>query len=151
VAAVLHDIGKVRVPSSVLASTGRLAEEEWELLKHHTAWGGQFLAGRRGFELAAVIARSHHECWDGSGYPDGLAGEAIPEVAAIVSVADTFDAMTSGRPYRAARSVAQAVREIVACSGEQFSPRVVEALVGLHKRRVLSRLCRQASAEAMAA
>jgi diguanylate cyclase (GGDEF)-like protein/PAS domain S-box-containing protein len=136
-AAVLHDIGKVRVPDSLLISKGTLADEEWELMKHHTTWGAEFLAGRPGLELAGVIARSHHEHWDGSGYPDGLAGEAIPEAAAIVAVADAFDAMTSNRPYRAARSVAAAVREIVACSGKQFSPRVVRALVRLHKRRTL--------------
>jgi len=133
-AAVLHDIGKIRVPDSILANVGRLSDEEWELMKGHTVWGGEFLAGRLGFELAAAIARSHHERWDGSGYPDGLSGEAIPEPATIVSVADAFDAMTSGRPYRAARSIAQAVRGIVECSSTQFSPRVVQALVRLRER-----------------
>jgi diguanylate cyclase (GGDEF)-like protein/putative nucleotidyltransferase with HDIG domain len=136
-AGVLHDIGKVRVPDSLLNSTGTLADEEWELMKHHTTWGAEFLAGRPGFELAVTIARSHHERWDGGGYPDGLSGDAIPEAATIVAVADSFDAMTSDRPYRAARSVAAAVREIMACSGKQFSPRVVQALVRLHKRRML--------------
>jgi diguanylate cyclase (GGDEF)-like protein/PAS domain S-box-containing protein len=150
-AAVLHDIGKIRVPDSVLASVGRLGDEEWELMKHHTTWGAEFLAGRPGFELAATIARSHHERWDGSGYPDGLAGEAIPEAATIVAVADSFDAMTSDRPYRPRRSVAQAMREIAACSGEQFSPRVVQALTRLHRRRVLHRLYRQAPGEGEAA
>jgi diguanylate cyclase (GGDEF)-like protein/PAS domain S-box-containing protein len=148
---VLHDIGKVRVPDSILASVGRLTDEEWELMKHHTTWGAEFLAGRPGFELAGLIARSHHERWDGGGYPDGLAGEAIPEAAAIVAVADSFDAMTSDRPYRAARSVAAAMREIVACSGRQFSPRVVQALVRLHKRKMLPRLHRRALEEKAAA
>ena len=136
-AAVLHDIGKIRVPDSLLISTGTLADEEWELMKHHTTWGAEFLAGRPGFELAATIARSHHERWDGSGYPDGLAGEAIPEAAAIVAVADAFDAMTSDRPYRPRRSVTAAMQEIMACSGKQFSPKVVQALVRLHKRKML--------------
>ena len=142
-AAVLHDIGKIRVPDVVLSTAGQLTDPEWELMKQHTTWGAEFLAGRPGFELAAVIARSHHERWDGSGYPDGLAGEAIPETATIVAVADAFDAMTSDRPYRAARSIATAVREIAACSGKQFSPRVVQALVRLHKRRRLPRLRRE--------
>ena len=150
-AAVLHDIGKVRVPDSILASVGRLSEGEWELLKRHTVWGEEFLKGRPGFELAATIARSHHERWDGSGYPDGLADEAIPEAATIVAVADSFDAITSDRPYRAARSVAAAVQEIVACSGKQFSPRVVRALVRLHKRKMLPRLHRHAPEEKAAA
>ncbi|MGB6836950.1 MAG: diguanylate cyclase [Dehalococcoidia bacterium] len=136
-AAVLHDIGKIRVPDSLLANVGRLTDDEWELMKQHTVWGAEFLVGRPGFQLAATIARSHHECWDGSGYPDGLAGEAIPEAATVVSVADALDAITSDRPYRAGRSVAQAMREIVAYSGTQFSPRVVQALVRLHKRNRL--------------
>jgi diguanylate cyclase (GGDEF)-like protein/PAS domain S-box-containing protein len=143
-AAVLHDIGKIHVPHVVLSTAGRLTDEEWELLKRHTIWGEEFLKGRLGFELAATIARSHHERWDGSGYPDGLSGDDIPEAAAIVAVADALDAMTSDRPYRAARSVAAAVREIKACSGGQFSPRVVEALVRLHKRKKMPRLHHQA-------
>jgi diguanylate cyclase (GGDEF)-like protein/PAS domain S-box-containing protein len=150
-ASVLHDIGKVRVPDSILASVGRLTDEEWELMKHHTTWGAEFLAGRPGFELAVTIARSHHERWDGGGYPDGLAGEAIPETAAIVAVADSFDAIISDRPYRAARSIAAAMREIVACSGKQFSPRVVRALVRLHKGKMLPRLHRHALEEKAAA
>jgi len=133
-AAVLHDIGKIRIPDSLLANVGRLSEEEWELMKQHTAWGAEFLAEQRGFELAATIARSHHERWDGSGYLNDLSGEAIPEAATIVAVADAFDAMTSGRPYRATRSIAQALREIVECSSTQFSPRVVQALVRLRER-----------------
>jgi diguanylate cyclase (GGDEF)-like protein/PAS domain S-box-containing protein len=141
-AAVLHDIGKIRVPDVVLSTAGQLTDPEWDLMKQHTVWGGGFLAGRQGFELAATIARSHHERWDGSGYPNGLAGEDIPKAATIVAVADAFDAMTSDRPYRAARSVAAAVREIVACSGSHFNPKVVQALVRLHKRKIL-RLRRQ--------
>ncbi|MGB2695421.1 MAG: PAS domain S-box protein [Dehalococcoidia bacterium] len=137
IAAVLHDIGKLRVPESVLARPGKLADEEWELMKHHTTWGANFLDGHTGFELAAIIARSHHERWDGAGYPDGLAAEAIPDAATIVAVADAFDAMTSDRPYRKARSVAAAIREIEANAGEQFSPKVVDALKRLHRQQRL--------------
>ncbi len=139
VAAVLHDIGKIRVADSVLANTGRLTNVEWELMKHHSEWGEDFLANRPAFELAAVIARSHHERWDGEGYPDRLSGDNIPEAAAIVAVADSFDAMTSGRPYRPGRPQATAMKEIVACSGKQFSPKVVQAMARLHKRRKLPR------------
>ncbi len=106
-------------------------------MKCHTTWGASFLADRPGFELAATIARCHHERWDGSGYPNGLAGEAIPEAAAIVAVADAFDAMISDRPYRARRPTAQAIQEIEACSGTQFSPKVVEALMRLSQRNAL--------------
>ena len=136
-AAVLHDVGKLHVRDSVLASTGRLSDQEWELMRRHTIWGSELLAGRPGFELAATIARSHHERWDGTGYPDGLAGAAIPEAASIVAVADAFDAMTHDRPYQARRSVDQAVREIAACSGPQFSPQIVDALEHLYRHNTL--------------
>jgi len=136
-AAVLHDIGKIRVPDMVLGSSAKLAESEWVLMKQHTIWGSEFLADQQGFELAAQVARSHHERWDGSGYPDGLVGEAIPESAQITAVADAFDAMTNDRPYRDGRPVADAVAEILACSGTQFSPRVVRALVRLYEHDAL--------------
>ncbi len=144
-AAALHDIGKIHVPDSVLSNAGRMADEEWELMKEHPVWGSQFLAERPGFELATTIARHHHERWDGTGYPDGLAGEEIPEPATIVTVADAFDAMTSGRPYRGPRSVDNAIAEIRACSGTQFSPRVVEALLRLHERGELPMIEGEAS------
>ncbi len=140
-AAVLHDIGKIRVPKHILASSGALSEAEWEIMKEHTTWGGQFLDGRIGFELASMVARAHHERWDGAGYPAGLTGREIPEPAQIASVADAFDAMISDRPYRYGRTVAQAVSEITACGGSQFSPTVVEALIRLHGRGLLPALC----------
>jgi diguanylate cyclase (GGDEF)-like protein/PAS domain S-box-containing protein len=133
-AAVLHDIGKIRVPDIVLGSSFALAESEWVLMKQHTIWGSQFLAGRQGFELAAAVARCHHEWWDGSGYPVGIAGEEIPEAAQITAVADAFDAMTNDRPYRHGRPADDAIAEIVACAGTQFSPRVVDALVRVWER-----------------
>jgi diguanylate cyclase (GGDEF)-like protein/PAS domain S-box-containing protein len=133
-AATLHDIGKIRVPDSVLGSSSSLAEAEWVLMKQHTLWGSAFLADQQGFELATSVARHHHERWDGAGYPDGLSGDEIPEGALITTVADSLDAMTSDRPYRAGRPVAEAVVEIMSCSGTQFSPRVVEALVRLYER-----------------
>jgi diguanylate cyclase (GGDEF)-like protein len=136
-ASVLHDIGKIRVPDSVLKSSSTLTDAEWALMREHPNWGGEFLGGRPGFELAEIIARSHHERWDGNGYPAGLSGDDVPEAATIVAVADSFDAITSDRPYRAGRSPHEAVSEIVACSGEQFSPRVVETLVRLQDRNAL--------------
>ena len=136
-AAVLHDIGKIRVPESILARKAALPAEDWEIMKQHTIWGAEFLAGHPGLEFAGTIARSHHEQWDGSGYPEGLAGEAIPEQVSIVTVADAFDAMTHDRPYQASRSLEEAVREIARCSGQQFSPRVVEALQRVHRRNAL--------------
>jgi diguanylate cyclase (GGDEF)-like protein len=145
VAAILHDIGKIRVPDSILLRPGSLTAEEWTVMEQHTTWGREFLAGRPEFDLAALVAAAHHERWDGTGYPLRLSGDDIPESAQIVSVADAFDAMTSDRPYRFGRTAARAVREIVACSGTQFSPRVVNALLRLHQRRRLPRAYAEAA------
>ncbi|MDE3096343.1 MAG: diguanylate cyclase [Chloroflexota bacterium] len=136
-AAVLHDIGKIRVPDAILMTPMSLSDEEWALMKQHTVWGAQFLAARPGFELAAAVASAHHERWDGSGYPAGLAGDEIPVAATIVAVADALDAMTNDRPYRAGRSLDWAVREIAANAGAQFSPQVAAALQRLHIRGAL--------------
>jgi len=133
-AAVLHDIGKIRVPETILLSPAQLDDDQWRLMKQHTTWGAEFLQGRAGFELAEQIARCHHERWDGRGYPAGLKGDEIPEVAQIVSVADSLDAITSNRPYRAGQPAEWAVREIARCGGQQFSPRVVAAMLRLWRR-----------------
>ncbi len=138
-AAVLHDIGKIRVPDHVLSAPGKLSDEQWQILKQHTVWGAEFLKHHEGFELAAAVARSHHERWDGTGYPDGLPGEDIPEAAAIVAVADAFDAITSNRPYSGHQPFDEAVQEIVTFSGKQFSPRVVAALSRLHEKGDLAK------------
>lgn len=142
-AATLHDIGKIRVPDSILSSPMRFDRDDWELarvwdvLKQHSIWGAEFLEPRPEFALATKVARWHHERWDGMGYPDGIAGEQIPEEVTIVTVADAFDAMVHERPYRAARLVEEAMTEIVRCRGIQFNPAVVDALVRLHCRGAL--------------
>ena len=142
-AATLHDIGKIRVPDNILASPQRFDVDDWEVariwdvLKQHSVWGAEFLGPRPEFALAAKVARWHHERWDGKGYPDGIAGEQIPEEVTIVTVADAFDAIVQERPYRAARPVEEALAEIVRCRGAQFNPAVVDALVGLHERGAL--------------
>jgi polar amino acid transport system substrate-binding protein len=135
-AAALHDIGKMRVPDHILSSSTELSSEEWDVMRQHTIWGAEFLRGHVGFELAATIARSHHERWDGAGYPDGLRGDMIPEAALIVTVADSFDAMTSDRPYRQGRTAEESIREIVAERGKQFAPR---CLLELYREGLLRR------------
>jgi putative two-component system response regulator len=137
IAAVLHDVGKIRVPDAILTGSGRLTEEEWLVMKQHAVWGAEFLAERPGFEMASTVARAHHERWDGTGYPFGLAGTDIPEAATIVAVADAFDAITSARTYRESRSMAVAVREIARGAGAQFNPAVVAAFLRLYRRRAL--------------
>lgn len=133
---VLHDIGKVGVADAVLLKPGRLTEDEFEAVKAHTSLGGDALdavekrlEGRSFFTLGKQIAYCHHERWDGKGYPRGLSGDAIPLSARIVAVADTYDAITSNRVYRAALPHDEAMRRILAERGTQFDPRVVDALV----------------------
>ncbi len=138
-AGVLHDIGKVRVPDLVLGRHGPLTPVERRIIQQHTIWGSALLSESADFRLAAIVARHHHERWDGTGYPDGLAGDQIPEAAAIVAVADALDAIMSDRPYRRARTLDEALAEIADHAGTQFSPRVVEALLALAQRGDLQR------------
>ncbi|HEY1013334.1 MAG TPA: HD domain-containing phosphohydrolase [Herpetosiphonaceae bacterium] len=137
-AAPLHDIGKIGIPDAILRKEGPLTPEERSLMERHTTIGARILEQSKVpvFQLGEVIARSHHERWDGAGYPDRLAGEAIPLASRIVAVADTFDVMTHDRPYRTRQTVAAAIAEIQAHSGAQFDPAVVDALVGLWRSRV---------------
>ncbi len=130
-AAPLHDIGKVAVPDSVLRKPGRLTEEEFDEMRRHVQVGAEVLADGRSeiLRMAYVVALHHHERWDGTGYGQGLSGEAIPLPGRIVAVADVFDALTSERPYKRRWSVDEAVQEIVRSAGSHFDPAVVEAFV----------------------
>jgi HD-GYP domain-containing protein (c-di-GMP phosphodiesterase class II) len=128
-AALLHDVGKIKIPSEIINKPGPLDDGERAIINTHTVEGEQMLTKVGGI-LGNVghVVRSCHEDWDGTGYPDGLAGDAIPLAARIVRCCDAFSAMTTDRPYRAARSVEEAVAELQLCSGTDFDPRVVEAL-----------------------
>jgi putative nucleotidyltransferase with HDIG domain len=129
-AALFHDIGKVAVRRDVLNKPSGLTDAEFEEIKVHTVVGGAMLA-HSGFEVEADWVRHHHERLDGRGYPDALPGSEIPLEARIIHVADSFEAMTSDRPYHSGRPVAEAVSELRRCGGTQFEPRLVEALVEL--------------------
>jgi diguanylate cyclase (GGDEF)-like protein/putative nucleotidyltransferase with HDIG domain len=129
-AALFHDIGKVAVRGEVLNKAARLTDSEFDEIKMHSVVGGAMLA-HSGFAVEADWVRHHHERLDGRGYPDGLAGDEIPLEARIIFVADSFEAMTSDRPYHAGVSVDEAVTELRRCAGSQFEPRLVEALVSL--------------------
>ncbi len=124
---LLHDVGKMRVPDPILAKPGPLTAEEWEIIKQHPIWGQDLLSLQPSLETARQIARWHHENWDGTGYPDGLRGEEIPIGAAVTAVADSFDAMTTERPYKDAWPPTRAVKEIRQGKGRRYSPTVVEA------------------------
>ena len=128
-AAPLHDLGKIAVPDSILLKPGRLDPEEFEVVKTHAALGARVLEDSSSelLGVAEQIARSHHERWDGSGYPESLAGEQIPIAARLVAVADVFDVLVHERPYRDAWAVEDAAREIRSGAGRQFDPDVVGA------------------------
>jgi len=130
--ALLHDIGKIAVPDEIINKPGPLDDEEWAIMKTHTVEGERMLAQVGGL-LADVglVVRASHERWDGGGYPDGLAGEAIPLAACIVSACDAFNAMTTDRSYRKALPLSVAIGELRKHSGTQFCPAVVDALVEL--------------------
>jgi HD-GYP domain-containing protein (c-di-GMP phosphodiesterase class II) len=145
-AALLHDIGKIVIPEQIINKPGPLDDAEWALMKTHTI-EGQRMLDRVGGALGDVglIVRSSHERWDGTGYPDGLAKDQIPREATVVAACDAFNAMTTDRSYRRARSPQDAVAEMRACAGRQFAPDVVDALV-----RVVERAPENAFAHAVA-
>jgi diguanylate cyclase (GGDEF)-like protein len=127
-AAELHDVGKLAIPDEILSKPGPLTQEEWIFVRRHPLVGERILSVAPALLPIAKIVRASHERWDGSGYPDGVAGEEIPFGARIVAVCDAFDAMTTARPYSPARSVEEALEELRACSGTQFDPAIVAAL-----------------------
>jgi len=134
-AAVLHDLGKLKVPEDILLKPAPLTRAEYEVIKRHPVWGadlvaGSAQAGSRRMEVAQVI-RYHHERFDGQGYPEGLAADAIPFLAQIVAVADAFDAMTSDRPYRPALPLPRAREVLLQERGKQFNPDLVDRFVAL--------------------
>ena len=138
-AALLHDIGKVGIPDSILHKNGPLDDDEWVLMKEHPVIGERILRAIPGLGGVARIVRHEHERWDGGGYPDGIAGDAIPIGSRIILACDAYHAMTSDRPYRKAMSHGDALRELRTSAGTQFDPQVVEALLGcLYGDRTLS-------------
>ncbi|HEY4823621.1 MAG TPA: HD-GYP domain-containing protein [Solirubrobacteraceae bacterium] len=124
---LLHDIGKIAVPDAILYKPGALTSEERQLMARHPTAGAEILDGIDFLQEALQVVQSHHERWDGTGYPDGLKGEEIPVAARVFAVADVFDALTTDRPYRPALPLAEARQMIVRASGTQFDPRVVTA------------------------
>jgi len=127
--AFIHDIGKIAIPDRLLLKKGKLTRAEHALMKQHTIIGDNLCRTVRSLEAVRPIVRHHHERLDGRGYPMGLAGDDIPEFARVIAVADAFDSMTTTRSYRGARTVPEAMTELRRCAGDQFDPRMVEALV----------------------
>lgn len=131
---VLHDIGKIGMPDAILAKASPLTADERDLAKHHPHIGSEIVAGVSFLAEAAPAIRHHHERWDGAGYPDGLAGEAIPLVARIVNAADTWDACTSDRPYQKSFTLEEALAILARLRGTQLDPAVHDALVAVVRR-----------------
>jgi len=128
---ILHDIGKIYIRESILSKAGPLTEEEWDEMKQHTVIGADLLGGIPYLSGAIPVIRSHHERWDGFGYPDGLRGEEIPSGARIVAVVDCYDAMTTDRIYHTANSQHEAINEIRKGAGIRYDPAVVDVFLSL--------------------
>lgn len=134
---MLHDIGKIGIPDGILLKPGKLTDAEFEQIKKHPVIGGDIVAHLGLWDREQEIIRHHHERIDGTGYPDRLAGDAIPLLSRILSVADTYDAMTSDRPYRKGMPVAKCLRIIQECAGSQFDPDIVDAFLKVHAQGLL--------------
>ena len=128
-AGLLHDIGKIGIPQSILCKPGKLTNEEFEVMKSHPEQGEKMLKDIKKLTLISNWLRTHHEKWDGTGYPNGLKGEEIPLSGRIIALADTYDAMTSDRPYRKALSHETAIDEIKRCAGTQFDPVLAQLFI----------------------
>nr|WP_263323229.1 HD-GYP domain-containing protein [Neobacillus sp. Marseille-Q6967] len=131
-ACLLHDIGKVNIPDSILMKPDRLTKEEFEIIKSHPEVGAEAVKDVEGIKDSICVIRSHHERWDGTGYPDQLKGEQIPLLARVSAIADAFDAMTSSRSYREAMPVEEAYRSIIEGKGSQFDPELVEQFIKVY-------------------
>ena len=125
-ACLLHDIGKVHIPDQILMKPGKLTIEEFEIIKSHPSVGAEAVKNVEGIKDCICVIRSHHERWDGKGYPDQLKEEEIPLLARVTSIADAFDAMTSSRSYETAMPVEEAYQRIIDGKGSQFDPMLVE-------------------------
>ncbi len=132
---ILHDIGKIGAPEAILTKRERLTDEEMQIMRKHSEIGAQIVAPMAFLAGVLPAVKSHHERWDGQGYPEGLAGEAIPLIARIVTAADTWDACTSTRPYSVAMSAAEAIGVVRNLASTQLDPKVVEALVHAVEKR----------------
>ena len=126
--AALHDVGKMRVPRDILHAPRRLTPGERDVMAMHPVWSFEIVSAVPGLEAVAPLVRAHHERWDGSGYPDGLAGERIPLPSRIVAACDALGALTTDRPYRPGTTLEPAVRELASCAGTQFDPEVVSVI-----------------------
>ena len=137
---LLHDVGKIGVPDEILRKPGRLTDEEYEIFQQHPLLGAFIVGSIPGMEGIVEVVRSHHERWDGKGYPDGLQGEDIPLLGRIAAVADAVSAMTTNRPYRRGMEWEVAIAEVRANAGTQFDPEVAAAFLRAARKQRLTAL-----------
>jgi diguanylate cyclase (GGDEF)-like protein len=133
--ALIHDIGKIEIPRDLLNKKGKLEPHEWEMMKKHVTWGKEIISTNKNLEDLIPLVELHHERYDGKGYPYGLKGKSIPKLARILCVIDSFDAMTTERPYQKTKTFKEAIIELRACSGKQFDPQYVEPFIAMIKEQ----------------
>jgi diguanylate cyclase (GGDEF)-like protein len=132
--ALVHDMGKIEIPRDILNKKGKLEPHEWEMMKKHVTWGKEIVSTNKKLEDLIPLVELHHERYDGHGYPYGLAGKSIPKLARILCVIDSFDAMTTERPYQKTKSFQEAIEELRNCSGKQFDPQFIEPFIAMIKQ-----------------
>ncbi|OQP17202.1 diguanylate cyclase [Geobacillus zalihae] len=135
--ALIHDIGKIEVPRDILNKRGKLEKHEWEIIKKHVTWGREIVAAEKRFDELLPLVELHHERYDGKGYPYGLKGEEIPKLARILCIIDSFDAMTTERPYQPTKTFDEALEEIERCAGTQFDPVYAAKFVAFVRKHYL--------------
>jgi putative two-component system response regulator len=133
---IMHDVGKIHIPDRISKKPEPLTDKEWDFMRTHSIAGEKILGNKPFYQTAREIARSHHERWDGNGYPDGLKGKSIPLAARIVTVADVFDALTHKRPYKPAWTVEAAIEEMKTLSGKVFDPKILNIFVRMHAKKL---------------
>jgi diguanylate cyclase (GGDEF)-like protein len=141
--ALIHDIGKIEVPRDILNKEGKLERHEWEIVKKHVTWGKEIIAAEKQFDDLIPLVELHHERYDGKGYPYGLKGEEIPKLVRILCIIDSFDAMTTERPYQRTKTFEEAVSEIMRCAGTQFDPFYAKLFTEFIQEKYLSRVQKQ--------
>jgi putative nucleotidyltransferase with HDIG domain len=140
VACLFHDIGKIKTPDSILRKRDKLTARQYNEMMRHTEYGAEILSKAPSLQRYIPPVRHHHEWFNGKGYPDGLKGDAIPLFASIIAITDTYDAMTSNRPYRGAISELETLEELLKCAGTQFHPELVKVFTGIMDKRIVEEM-----------